>query len=210
MSKKKIIIILIILALGVGLFVFKGSGNKDIIVDEMVATEDNGLANDFIKGLMGVENVSLDTSLLNSSLFKSLVPSGAYIDPNPNRGKTDPFSEISGTTVILNEGPETSPRDFGGLQSIDNSIKNEVKITASKITATTAYISVTGIPKGEKITVNLTGSNNVTIPAINLTYKDAESVYASGATGLTSKIKYSAIVESPIKYAGLQADFTTK
>ncbi len=212
MSKKKIIIILVVLALGVGLFIFKSGGGKDLVSSEAVVVQDNSLANDFIKALMGVENVSLDTSLLNSSVFKSLVPSGAYVDPNPNKGKTDPFSEISGTQVVVNDGPENSPRNFGGLQEINatNVSPAGVQIKTSKITSTTATVSITGLPKGNKVTVALSGANNVSIPSVSLTYKEASSEYSAVVTGLVSKIKYTASLETPINYAGLQADFQTK
>lgn len=210
MSKKKIIIILVIVALGAGLFLFKIGGNKNNTDTEMVNTGDSGLANDFIKALMGVENVALDTSLLKSPVFQSLVASGAYVDPNPNRGKTDPFSVISGTEVLPPDGPENSPRVIGGVQSGEVIPISYPEIKVSKITTTTAYISVIGIPKNNKVSVSVSGSNNVTIPELNLAYKNETSEYAAVITGLSTKTKYSASLQAPNSYAGLQADFTTK
>lgn len=207
MSKKKIYIILIIVAIGIALFAFKSGGNKEAALEETASTS-SSLSNDFISALLGVEKITLDTSLLNSASFKSLTPSGAFVDTNPTKGKTDPFSDISSpATENQNSGALTSDRVVGSNQ---NSPSSDVVIKVSRITSTTATISISGIPTGQKVSAILLGSNDSILPLTSISYKTDTMEYSGVATGLISKIKYTVRIQSPESYSGLQAEFETK
>lgn len=207
MSKKKIYIVLIIVAAGIALFTFKSGGNKEAALQDVVSL-DASLSNDFVSALLGVEKITLDTGILNSPAFKSLTPSGAFVDPNPAKGKLDPFSEINSTTKeTSNSGEISSNRVVGSNQ---NSPISEVMIKVSRITKTTAAISISGIPDSQKVSAILLGSNDSILPLSSFSYKSDTKEYSIVATGLISKIKYTIRIQSPESYSGLQAEFETK
>jgi hypothetical protein len=202
MTRKKILIIALVLVAIIAVFVFRTGGNKNVTDNLGTVPTENNLGKDFISALVGVENVTLDVSLLKSPIFKSLVPSGAYVDPNPTKGKTDPFAPISST-------PEESTNDLVSPRDVsfgEESPLSSVFIRVSNITKSTASMAVVGIPQGKVVSLALVAKDGSSV-FVSLTYKNNE--YSGVATSLKSNTSYTAYIQSPEAYSGLQADFTT-
>lgn len=199
MTKKKILIIILIIVSIIAVFVFTKGDDKTIVDNMGVVVNDNTLTKDFMPAIAGVRNVSLDTSLLKSPIFQSLVSSNAYVDSNPEKGRSDPFSKLD--TNTKNDNVVTQPSRLVNLGM------ESVFIRVSNITKTTATISVSGIPENQIVSLVLLAKDGTLIP-VELNYKDNE--YSGIATSLKGLTNYVARIQSPEIYAGLQADFTTR
>lgn len=209
MSKKVLFIVALIILVGVVLFAVKDKSQAPEGTDGMaVSTSESVLGNDFVKALLGVNTISLDTALFNSPVFNSLNASGAYVDPLPEKGRTDPFFTINkNSSVSTSENNMTSS---GREINLGQSDVANAEIIVSKITSTTASIAIRGLKEGDKVSAILLGSNDSLITLPNFTYKSDTAEFTSVATGLVSKIKYTVRIQSPDSSAGLQADFTTR
>lgn len=178
--------------------------NENVTNNLGVSESDGNLGKEFISALMGVENVTLDVGLFKSPIFQSFIPSGAYVDPKPEKGRPDPFADATQIKVDTNLNNINSPRDvsFGGQDLIGS-----VFIRVSNITKTTSTISITGISQDQVVSLILITKDGSIIP-VDLTYKNNE--YSGVATSLKSLTTYTARIQSPDIYSGLQAEFTTK
>jgi len=210
MSKKSIIGIVIILVLVILLFVVRGSKSKPVDIDQPNTTSKTptDLGNDFVVALVGVQRITLDTKFLKTQTFQSLESSGALINRTPLRGKIDPFSKFFVEKKINEDTIEDPPTRITDLGKPDPLLNSAVKI--SKITTTTATISVSGIPDDELVSVSITDKNGKTINLNDFTYKTVTSEYVSIATSLSPKTNYTVYIKTPSKYLGLQAQFDTK
>lgn len=215
MSKKTLLIIGVILAAVILLFVLRTGGGKDPASDGIaVDTPGSVLGNDFVIALLGVQKVSLDTSVLGSPVFQSLAPSGAVVDTNPLRGKNDPFSPDGGNATGNDSAAASSAQSpravlLGGGETV-SLLPPDARIVASKITTTTATITVSGLPANVALSVSLVGSGGGAIFVSNFSYKAAAGEYSAVATGLSSKQRYVMQVINPEIYASLQGEFDTK
>jgi len=213
MTKKKLLIIGLAISLIIGIFTIKTGGKKNKIDDNPAINTENTtgeLGKDFMSALFGVQNVTLDSSLIRSAVFKSLVPSGAFVDVNPNKGKDDPFSPVSGNLQnnILDNGLGQSLRNFDVGQT-ENTVINSAEIKITKITATTASISILGIPSGVVPVVGVTSTTS-SVSFADFTYKPASGEYNALITGLKKGTSYSINIISPAGYLAEPAVFETK
>ncbi len=208
MSKKILIITIIIVVIGVILFSVKTKDKSSDAGDGTIpSTASSSVGNDFIRALLGVNSISLDVSLLNSPAFNSLDASGAYVDPSPEKGRTDPFYGIGKESV---NSPATQTTESSRVSGLGVNNVGNAEIIISKITSTTAAISIRGINENEKVSVVLLGSNDSLTSATNFSYKKDTGEYSAIVTGLIPKITYTVRIQSPESFVGLQADFTTK
>lgn len=213
MSKKKLLIVLVIVALLGVLFLVKTKGTKP--ADEGVSTSGAAFVNnDFVAALLGVQNVILDTDVLSSSVFKSLQSSGASVDSNPPRGRTDPFASTKTiATPVVTEQPvlTENPRlnNFTTEDSTANLLKG-VKINVSKITSTTAVVSVTGLPEDTAVSLNLSKGVGTPVLIEGFTYKSALQEHTTVVTGLSGKTGYTFTIASPELFSSISAAFQTK
>lgn len=198
------------------LFVFKSKGTKKPVVNTIANTQDiSNLQNEFVSALLSVQNITLDTGFLSSPMFKSLVASGANVNLNPPKGRIDPFSKTGNEPQILVEEvvDQTPTRimDFGiKTPPTNNDLLSPVKINISKITSSTAAITITGIPKDTIISIKLDSGNNKPIDLDVFTYKLFNQEYSVIATNLVSKTKYIVTITNPDIFKNIQAEFTTK
>ncbi len=213
MSKKKLLIIgVIVVLLGV-LFLVKTKGTKP---DDSgaLALGTTSVDNDFVSALLGVQNVILDTDILSSAVFKSLRSSGAQVNSNPLRGRIDPFAAVQTTTTevaaeepVLTENPRLD--NFTTEDSTTNLLKG-VKIAVSKITSTTAVVSVTGLPESTNVSLNLSKVNGTPVLVEGFTYKSALQEYTTVVTGLSAKTSYTFAIANPELFSSISTSFQTK
>ncbi len=211
MSKKKLLIILGIVVVAILLFALRTGGNKDKSPDSDAKNSDNTLANDFIIALLGVEKVTLDTSLLRSPIFESLIPSGAVIDQNPIRGKRDPFAkQTSNTNLVEVVNPVESSRTvlLGGGETVK--LPDTATMKSSKITTNTALITVGGLPSSLALSASIVAGDGSAQFSSNFVYKSGSNEYTLVLSKLTSKTHYVVSVESPDVYSALKVEFDTK
>ncbi len=213
MTKKKLLIILLILLILISLFVFK---TKKKTVDTGSGVVPSGAAasslnNEFITALMGVKSISLDTGLLSSPVFKSLVPSGAIVDVNAAKGKNDPFSANSSSDNFVVQEEIINPKinEFMNRGGNDK-LLNGVKINFSKVTSSTVALSITGLPSDAVPSVNIIRSDGVTIVVDDFVYKSLNEEYTTIATGLTPKNDYTVKLLKPEAFNSLEVKFQTK
>ena len=205
---KKTLIIIIILVLGIAsFFVFKIGGKKETTGETNTITEaKSGLGNDFVNAMLGVQNVNLDSNILKSAAFINLKPSGAVVNLNPEKGKNDPFSEANDSINSIVDGENVSTRNLNfGEQE-----KTNANITVSKITTTTAFITINNIPNSEIISLVLTDENSNKINIDNIVYNNAKSAFTAVASDLTPNTKYKISISSPVNYNSLIVNFSTK
>lgn len=211
MTKKTLIIIGALVVVGAGLFLFRsGGGGEDpdaFLTDTNggLPIEDGGVTSEFINDLLEVNNVSFDTSIINSPVFKSLVPSGAFVDPNPPRGKQDPFSLNSSTPDEYFE--DINPILINPDQS---NFRVDSAMNITKITSTTAVIEVSGINSTKKVEVSLSSGGIVTKSSVPLIFNTETANFTAVLTGLKTATKYTATLTSPPESISLKAEFTTR
>ena len=144
MTRKKILIIVLVVLGIILLFTLKTKDKKpktDTVLDSG-ATVNTVLNNDFVNDLLGVQSINLDTGLLTSPVFKSLVSSGATIDENPPKGRANPFSPTDDSLVFINQDIpfiENSPRNLNLGKT--EKLLSPVKINVAKVTSLSASIS---------------------------------------------------------------------
>jgi hypothetical protein len=184
----------------IAIFVFRTGGNTEPTNNMGVVSGGSDLSQDFMPAIVGVKNVSLDTTLLKSPIFQSLVSSNAYVDSSPEKGRPDPFSKIEKNT------PKNMPINTQAAREVNLGAES-VFVKISNITKTTATVSVSGIAENQVVSLVLLAKDGTLIP-VDLSYKDGE--YSGVATSLKSLTNYVARIQSPEIYSGLQADFTTK
>lgn len=218
MTKKKILIIILVVLAIIFLFVLKKKGTKHVAVDPVNDPNISNLQNEFITALLSVQSISLDTDFLKSPMFKSLIASGASVNLNPPKGRSDPFSRTDNNIVEepLNETiPTDTPSrvlDLGVKTETptNNDLLSAVKINVSKITSSTATIGIIGIPNNTPVSIKIESPNSKTIELDVFTYKLFNQEYSIVATDLTSKIKYTVSITKPDIFKDIKAEFTTK
>lgn len=212
MTKKKLLVIGLIISAIIGIFSIKTGGKKNTVDDTAVTDsgENQGdLGKNFISALFGFQNVNLDSSLTKSAVFKSLTPSGAFVDANPTKGRDDPFATLNqGFINNTDDGFGQSLRNFDLGQNEANAINSaEIKIT--KIASNNISISIAGMPAGTVPVVNLTSKLGA-VSFADFTYKTATGEYSANITGLIPKNSYSITIISPAGYIVDPVVFETK
>lgn len=212
MSKKNLIIISCVILAIVLLFVLRTGGNKNIPPDATItAGASNTLGNEFITALLGVENITLDISLLNSPTFQSLRSSGAFVDSNPPKGKMDPFSANSGAEnsnqQSVSQDQSSRAVNLGAGGTIQ--LPSDAGISISKITSSTAVVSLKGLPQGLVLNASVTSGSGNLFFISDFSYKDTGE-YSTVLTDLEPKQNHVIQIESPTLYSSLSAVFDTK
>ncbi len=212
MTKKKLLILLLILLASIALFVFK-TKKKSIDAGGTVPSgaAASSLNNEFITALMGVKSISLDTGLLSSPVFKSLVSSGAIVDVNAAKGKNDPFSTNSASNNFIPPEEVINPKinEFMNRGGNDK-LLNGVKINFSKVTSSTVAIAITGLPSDSVPSVSIVRNDGVTIIVDDFVYKSLNEEYTTIATGLTPKTDYTIKLLKPETFNNIEVKLQTK
>lgn len=219
MSKKKLIISIIIIAGLLAILVFKTKSKALPAEDSTSFTALEGsstLESGFISALLSVKNINLDTGLLSSSVFKSLKSSGVIIDTNPAKGRTDPFAPLNFKSSNVLEVDQTLSSNNSirstdlGIGAQTNDLLAGVSINISKITSSTAVLSIKGLPEDTFVKVNIEKGDGEIKTISSFVYKPLSREYTAVATGLSSKIKYSASIVEPEVFKDIYLDFQTK
>ncbi len=211
MKKKSILIVIIILLLaGGGVYYFFFYGKQDSSVSSSAGESVNPaeIQASFVSTLLQLRSLTMDTKVLKSAVFNSLVPSGATIDLNPDRGRPDPFFAVNPPLPNAQDQSNVNdllPRDFTGA-SVTTS---NASIKVSNVTSSTATIAIIGVDSNTAVSVDLSKTGGAVQNITGFNYKADKTQYTRVITGLSSKTSYTVSIHDPSQFKDAQASFNT-
>lgn len=208
MNKKSIIIVSFILAFVVLLFVLR-TDKKPVPSTSDIAPNGSSVQGEFLGTLISLNTLELDTKIVDSELFKSLVPSPALVNLNPDKGRVDPFMVpgIDAASPVLDTNPVPNNTPVRDINLGQDAAKN---ITISRITSTTAFATITGFSPEENMSLTLIDASGKEVNYREFTFKSTTQEFSRALTGLASKMTYTASVRDSTNTEIINTTFTTK
>lgn len=205
MSKKSIIILIVLILLAVGLYYFFFYNKNNTTVVQSEAVNPVEIQSNFVATLLQLRSLTMETRVLKSPTFNSLVPSGAFINLNPDRGVEDLFAprNVSPSTQSKSD---VIPRDFTGSSITTTS----ATIKVSNITSTTATIILGGLEPNILTSVDLSLKGGEMQNISNFNYRASTREYTKVVTGLVPSSSYIANIHDPAGFNDAVASFNTK
>jgi hypothetical protein len=206
MNKKSIIISASLLVAVILLFTLK-TKKTSIPSTEDISANNSSVQGEFLGTLISLNTLELDTKIIQTDLFKSLVPSPALVNLDPEKGRIDPFMATGFVTSLNNKNTNIDNTPVRDVNLGEISDKN---ITISRITTSTVFVTITGFGPNEAVTLVLTDTNGKQTNYREFTFKSNTQELSRALTGLIPSMEYTASLLSVNNEEITKTTFITK